>query len=125
MFTHSLFLAAALLCTSFQPATVFEPGVKMVAPVGGPPRIRLATKTAGVITKLEMVRDQGHRAQGCVPDARITSLTICIMDCTGKDATATGSGGNDLYGHAHQDRQSARGHAVHREGGGYGRRATC
>mgnify|MGYP003383124005 CR=1 FL=1 len=93
MFPHSLFLAAALLCTSFQPATVFDPGAKMLAPVGGPPRIRLATKTAGDITKLEWSAIKAIELQGCVPDARITSLTICIMDCTGKDATATGSGG--------------------------------
>jgi len=59
-----------------------------VAP-GGPPAIRISGKGAGdlnaaqwnTVTKVDLV--------GCVPDARITSLRICIKDCQGKDAGYT------------------------------------
>lgn len=94
MHTHSLFLAAALLCTSFQPATVFDPGARLVAPVGGPPSIRLAGKAGGDIGKSEWAAIKTVEIHGCVNDVRITTLTICIKDCRAKDARLSGRDGS-------------------------------
>ncbi len=93
MFTHTLFLAAALASISASPLRLPDTACGVVAPVGGPPRISVANKAGGDINKSEWSAIKMIELHGCVPDARITTLTICIKDCTGKDATATGSDG--------------------------------
>lgn len=65
----------------------------MVAPVGGPPRISVANKDKGDITKAEWASVKSVQLHGCVPDARITALTVCIRDRKGKDAALTNSSG--------------------------------
>ena len=90
MFTHTLLLAAALMSTSFSaPVTCLDANV--LNPVGGPPRINLADKSSGDITRAEWSAIKTVGLHGCVPDARITALTICITDCTNKTAFANGS----------------------------------
>lgn len=94
MFTHTLFLAAALI--SFSAAPLRMPcgaAVGMIAPIGGPPRISVANKDQGDITKAEWTAVKSVQLHGCVPDARITALTLCIRDCKGKDAALTNSSG--------------------------------
>ncbi len=91
MFTHTLLLAATLLSTSFN-ATVYNSNASVFTP-GGPPRINLADKVSGDITKAEWARLKVVELQGCVPDARITALTICIKDCVKKNAFASGTNG--------------------------------
>ena len=53
----------------------------------------MANKANGDISKSEWSSLKAIELHGCVPDARITALTICIKDCTGKDAKVTGSDG--------------------------------
>lgn len=93
MFTHTLVLAAALVSLSATPLHMPPRPCVAVVPVGGPPRISVADKDKGDITKAEWAGVRSIELHGCVPDARITALTICIKDCTGKDATAKGSNG--------------------------------
>ena len=88
MFAHELLLAAALLSTSFN-APVFNNDASVFAPIGGPPRISLAEKASGDISKSEWAGVTTIELHGCVPDARITALTICIKDCVNKNAFAT------------------------------------
>lgn len=91
MFTHILLFAAVLMSTSFSgpPATCADASV--LNPDGGPPRINLAEKSSGDITKAEWASIKAVELHGCVPDARITALTVCIKDCTGKAAFAAGT----------------------------------
>lgn len=93
MFTHTLVLAAALVSLSASPLHMPLRTCATIAPVGGPPRISVADKDKGDITKAEWAGVKSIELHGCVSDARITSLTICIKDCTGKDATANGKDG--------------------------------
>jgi hypothetical protein len=60
-------------------------GMDAVALVGGPPSIRIAGKASGDITHAEWGRTTTVDLAGCMPDARITSLDICIKDCNAKD----------------------------------------
>ncbi|MBL7940184.1 MAG: hypothetical protein JNL43_12550 [Flavobacteriales bacterium] len=90
MFTHTLFLAAALVSLSASPLHMPLRTCDAFRSVGGPPRISLADKDKGDISKAEWAGVRSIDLHGCVPDARITSLTICIKDCTGKDASAKG-----------------------------------
>lgn len=92
MITHSLFLAAALFSTSAFPLrpTNVTPATTLSAP-GGPPSIRIANKAKGEITAAEWKGVRDVDLAGCVPDARITLLTVCIKDCKGKDASLSTS----------------------------------
>lgn len=83
----SLFVASAVPFTSFTCAT------EIATPFGGPPSIRLANKASGDISKSEWFGLRAIELHGCVPDARITSLTICIKDCKGKEAALTSTSG--------------------------------
>lgn len=90
MFTHTLLFAAALMSTSFNaPVTCIDASV--FTPDGGPPRINLADKSGGDITRAEWGAIKTVGLHGCVPDARITALSICIKDCTNKAAFANGT----------------------------------
>ncbi len=93
MFTHTLVLAAAFVSLSASPLHLPLRTCAAVARVGGPPRISLADKDKGDITKAEWAGVKSIELHGCAPDTRITSLTICIKDCTGNDAKANGSDG--------------------------------
>lgn len=94
MFKHTLFLYAALATAAVVPlhgAVAAHPA--FVAPVGGSPRISVANKDKGDITKAEWAALESITLHGCVPDARITALTICIKDCKGKDASLSSPSG--------------------------------
>ncbi len=93
MFTHTIVLVAALVSLSASPLHVPLRTCAAVTPVGGPPYISLADKDKGDITKAEWAVLKAVELHGCVSDARITSLTICIKDCTAKDATANAKDG--------------------------------
>lgn len=79
-----LFSALLLPCTAATPLPDTLPG--------GPPRISLAGKSAGAITKAELARHKTVDLVGCVASARITRLSICIKDCEGKNAGYTSKG---------------------------------
>lgn len=83
----ALILAATVLFHAPSSAPIAEPSA-----AGGPPSIRLAKKAQGDITLAEWKNVHDVDLMGCVADARITSLTICIKDCTGKDAAETVNG---------------------------------
>ena len=91
MFTHCLLLASALLSASFPLGSLLNSEASVFAPVGGPPRISLAEKPSGDISKSEWAGATTIELNGCVPDAHITGLTICIKDCVNKNAFATGT----------------------------------
>lgn len=94
MFKHALFLYSALAVAAVVPAhgtVAAHPA--FVAPVGGPPRISVANKDKGDISKAEWATVASIELHGCVPDARITALTICIKDCKGKDAALSSTSG--------------------------------
>ncbi|HMC97703.1 MAG TPA: hypothetical protein VKG92_08625 [Flavobacteriales bacterium] len=94
MFTHSLFLVAALASVSAVPFHGPSPTANVLtAPVGGPPRISLANKDKGDITKAEWAAVKSVELHGCVPDAHITALTLCIKDCGSKDASLSTTSG--------------------------------
>lgn len=93
MFTQAFLLASALLCPSFHTPPDVQPDASVFAPEGGPPRISLADKAGGDITKAEWAAIKTVELQSCVPDARITALTICIKDCANKAAFASGTDG--------------------------------
>ena len=82
MLFKSLLLAALLF-----PITAATPMPDAVP--GGPPRVSLAGKSDGGITKAELARHKTVDLVGCVPTARITKLSICIKDCEGKNAGYT------------------------------------
>lgn len=82
MNTLTLLLASVLLAAPSAP--------RPVTPEGGPPAIRLAGKSSGDITAAEWSALKAVDLVGCVPGARIVSLTFCIKDCKAKDAFAGG-----------------------------------
>ncbi|MBK9175515.1 MAG: hypothetical protein IPM46_04095 [Flavobacteriales bacterium] len=89
MFNPIPLLAAALFS-----AAPFHPRAAVVLPEdGGPPSIRIAGKASGDITAAQWSVLKTVDLAGCVPDARIVSLTFCIKDCKGKDAMAGGENG--------------------------------
>ena len=88
MITYSLFLAAALVSVSAVPMQIpSASSYSMISVPGGPPSIRLARKAKGEISAAEWKGVRDVDLAGCVPDARITQLTLCIKDCTAKDAS--------------------------------------
>ena len=89
MFTQTLLLAAALFSNSFHRGLDSNAEASVLAPVGGPPSIRLAGKSHGDIYKSDWSTVKTVDLHGCVPDARIVSLRICPRTCTGKDAGFT------------------------------------
>ena len=82
MNTVTLLLASVLLASPLEP--------RAFVPEGGSPRILLAGKSSGDITAAQWSGIKAVDVQGCVPGARIVSLTFCIKDCKGKDASAGG-----------------------------------
>lgn len=84
-------LLVALLCmpcsAPLQPARAAHP---FVAPEGGPPAVRIAGKAGGDITAAQWSAVKRVDLVGCVPGARIVSLTLCIKDCKSKEAMAGG-----------------------------------
>lgn len=83
----------AIVLAYMQPPTapVAERSTTATATVvpGGPPAIRIAGKGGGDITLAQWTAVSNVDLVGCVPNARITSLHICIKDCQGKDAGYT------------------------------------
>lgn len=79
--------AASVLLTTAEPSTF------SAAAPGGPPRIMLDGRSSGDITAAQWSALKVVGLHGCVPDARITALTICIKDCNGKDAAENASDG--------------------------------
>lgn len=74
-------LHLALLCLPFHaPLPSPVPAAALLHPVGGPPAIHLAGKAKGDITRAEWDALKAVELVGCVPDARITSLTISINE---------------------------------------------
>lgn len=71
-------------------AHVAEP--RSEGPSGGPPAIRVANKASGKITLLEWNQAQGVTLAGCVPDAQVVSMTLCVRNCTGKEEALTVNG---------------------------------
>jgi hypothetical protein len=86
MIAHALFLSAVMSLISAPAPSSLPDATVLAPPVGGPPSIRLAGKAKGDITKAEWTALRSVDLVGCVPDAHITALTVCIKDCTGKDA---------------------------------------
>ena len=92
MFTHTILLAAVLLSVSAAPLRIPATATaSMFGPDGGPPRISVSNKATGDITKSEWTNLKTVELHGCVPDARITSLTLCIRDCKAKEAVLRGT----------------------------------
>jgi len=85
MICKSILFASVLLAAPL-PRTV-------VLSEGGPPSIRIAGKANGAITAAQWSTTKAVDLVGCVPGARIVSLTFCIKDCKGKDAMAGGESG--------------------------------
>lgn len=85
------FLLAALICAHFvAPIHTVDAACVLAAPIGGPPSIRIAGKAGGEITAAQWSATKAVDLVGCVPGARIISLTFCIKDCKGKDAMING-----------------------------------
>lgn len=83
----TLLILVALLCGSpVVSATVLEHTAHLhgTALPGGPPSMRLAGLSKGAITQAVWAKTTTVELAGCVPDARVTSLTVCIQDCKGK-----------------------------------------
>ncbi|MEO8589769.1 MAG: hypothetical protein ABI432_10400 [Flavobacteriales bacterium] len=94
MLKHTLFLYASLASVCAVPLHgPLAAHSAIVAPVGGPPRISVANKDKGDINKAEWAAVKSVELHGCVPDARITALTLCIKDCKGTDAALSGTSG--------------------------------
>lgn len=53
----------------------------------------LAGQSSGDITAAQWAALKSVDLHGCVPDARITALTVCIKDCKGKYATLSSTSG--------------------------------
>lgn len=86
-------LSFLLLSAPFTPpvAPIIAAAV-LEAPLGGPPAIRLAGRSGGDLNAAQWRALKAVDLVGCMPDARIVSLTFCIKDCKGKDAMAGGEG---------------------------------
>jgi hypothetical protein len=91
MFIPALLLMAALSAPTV-PLTINGSRATAIEVPGGPPSIRLAKKAKGDISLAEWNSVRDIDLVGCVPDARITVLTICIRDCKGKEAMVTADG---------------------------------
>lgn len=76
--------ATVLTCTT--PATTLEEP-------GGDPRIQLCGKLTGDVAKAEWTTATEVKLIGCVTSARITSLSVCIKDCKGKQEALTSTNG--------------------------------
>lgn len=86
MFIQTCLVATALVCGSLHTSMLPRIEAVTLAPLGGPPRISVANKAGGAITKSEWSGLKAIELHGCVSDARITSLTICIKDCSAQEA---------------------------------------
>ncbi|MCB9184229.1 MAG: hypothetical protein H6591_09945 [Flavobacteriales bacterium] len=56
-------------------------------PDGGPPSVRLSGQAGGDINQAQWDKAARFELTGCVAGAHVTELTLCIKDCTGKDAS--------------------------------------
>lgn len=91
MFTRAIFFVACVpLLGATVPDKPYFPDAGTAIVVGGPPAIRVAGKASGDITAAQWKEITQVDLVGCVPHARITSLTVCLQDCKGKDALASG-----------------------------------
>jgi hypothetical protein len=79
-------LLTTILCTLSSSAYVAH----TVPEDGGPPAVLITGKSGGDISAAEWRTVQAVDLGGCVPGARIVSLTFCMVDCHGKDAFAGG-----------------------------------
>ncbi|MCB0763590.1 MAG: hypothetical protein KDB84_02720 [Flavobacteriales bacterium] len=93
MFTQALF-ALALIGAPMVPTGAIPMHVEPIALPGGPPAVRLADRPNGDIGKVEWMATERVELYGCVPDARITAMRICIRDCNGKDAAVHNTNGS-------------------------------
>lgn len=91
MFTHTLVLAAALVSFSASPVHMPFRTCATIAAIGGPAYISLADKDKGDITKAEWAGIKSIGLHGCMPDWRISSVTISFSDCSGKEVAASSS----------------------------------
>lgn len=62
------------------------------SPVGGPPTLAVAGKTEGPINAAEWRGVERVALFGCMPDARIARLTLCVRGCTDGDKPLVGDG---------------------------------
>lgn len=88
MFAQALFLASVLVApftTNNSVPPLRAGNTCIVVLLGGPPSIRIAGKASGDISHAEWGRTTKVDLAGCMPDARVTSLDICIKDCNAKD----------------------------------------
>ncbi|MFZ1688156.1 MAG: hypothetical protein WAU70_12075 [Flavobacteriales bacterium] len=60
---------------------------------GGPPRIQVCGKATGDVTLAQWKTTDEVKLVGCVPTARITSLSVCIKNCEAKQEALTGTNG--------------------------------
>lgn len=60
---------------------------------GGPPRAQVCGKLTGDVTSAEWKTASEVKLIGCVASARITSLSLCIKNCEGKQEALTSSDG--------------------------------
>ena len=61
--------------------------------LGGDPRIQLCGKLTGDVAKAEWTTATEVKLIGCVTSARITSVTVCIKNCVGKQEALTSTNG--------------------------------
>ncbi len=80
MRTAMLLSSAVLIFSAFTATSYIG---DLVLP-GGPPSIRLAGISKGAITQVVWAKTTTVDLAGCVPDAQVTSLTVCILDCNRK-----------------------------------------
>jgi hypothetical protein len=89
MFKSTLFILSVMsisVTTASTPVRCW-PAIEAAVPaLGGPPSIRIAGKASGDITHAEWGTVDKVQLMGCMPDARITGLTLCIKDCQGRNA---------------------------------------
>jgi hypothetical protein len=60
---------------------------------GGPPRAQVCGKLTGDVTSAEWKAASEVKLIGCVASARITSLSVCIKNCEGKQEALTATDG--------------------------------
>jgi hypothetical protein len=87
-------LLFAVLATILALRAIAHSAVPMLTAMvpGGPPSVHLAGKHGGTILPTDLAKTATLGLHGCVPDVRITSFTIAIMDCDQKRFTLTAKG---------------------------------
>lgn len=96
MYTHLLALALAFSTLNAGPAATVLTNASPFRSVelpGGPPRAQVCGKLAGDVTAFDWKSATEVKLLGCVPSARIASLSLCIKNCEGKQEALTASDG--------------------------------